>query len=68
MSRAKKASIEITLRARMAFVNGLWRQQPILETEMLTDEQETALYQLDLALRNTQVAFEPRKRVKRARE
>jgi hypothetical protein len=67
MSKAKRASIEIALRARMAFVSGLWRQHPILETEMLTDEQETALHQLDLALRNTQVAFDPRKRVKGAR-
>ena len=47
----------------MAFVNGLWRQHPILETEMLTDEQENALHQLDLALRNTLSAFDPKKRV-----
>jgi hypothetical protein len=52
----------------MAFVNGLWRQHPILETEMLTDEQETALHQLDLALRNVQAAFDPRKRGEGARE
>ena len=68
MGKAKRASIEIALRARMAFVNGLWRQHPILETEMLTDEQETDLHQLDLALRNTQAAFDPRKRVKGARK
>ena len=52
----------------MAFVNDLWRQDPILETEMLTDEQETALHQLDVALRITQAAFDPRKRVKGATE
>ena len=72
MSKAKRApkiaSIEISLRARMAFVNDMWRQDPILETEMLTNEQETALHQLDVALRNTQDAFDPRKRVKAVRE
>ena len=52
----------------MSLIDGLWREHPILETEMLTDEQETALHQLDLALRNTQEAFDPRKRVKGARE
>ena len=46
----------------MALIDGLWREHPILETAMLTDEQETALHQLDLALRNALSAFDPTKR------
>ena len=52
----------------MSLIDGLWREHPILETEMLTDEQETALHQLDLALRNTLAAFAPSKRVTDLRE
>jgi hypothetical protein len=62
MSKAERASIEVSLRALMALIDGLWREHPILETEMLTDEQETALHQLDLALRNALSAFDPTKR------
>ena len=62
MDKAEGASIEISLRALMSLIEGLWREHPILETEMLTDEQETALHQLDLALRNTLAAFDPSKR------
>jgi hypothetical protein len=46
----------------MSLIEGLWSEHPILEDEMLTDEQETALYQLDLALRNALAAFDPSKR------
>jgi hypothetical protein len=60
---AERASIEISLRALMSLIDGLWREHPILETEMLTDEQETALHQLDMALRNALTAFDPSKRV-----
>jgi hypothetical protein len=52
----------------MSLVDGLWREHPILETEMLTDEQEAALHQLDLALRNVLTAFDPSKRVTDFRE
>jgi hypothetical protein len=52
----------------MSLIDGLWREHPILETEMLTDEQETALYRLDLALRNALTAFDPSKRVTDLRE
>jgi hypothetical protein len=68
MSKAEKASIEISLRALMSLIDGLWREHPILETEMLTDEQETALHQLDLALRNALAAFDPSKRATDLRE
>ena len=52
----------------MSLIEGLWREHPILETEMLTYEQETALHQLDLALRNALAAFDPSKRVTDLRE
>jgi hypothetical protein len=63
VGKAERASIEISLRALMSLIDGLWREHPILETAMLTDEQETALHQLDLALRNALAAFDPGKRV-----
>jgi hypothetical protein len=47
----------------MSLIDGLWREHPILETEMLTGEQENALHQLDLALRSVLAAFDPGKRV-----
>lgn len=68
VSNAERASIETSLRALMSLIDGLWREHPILETEMLTDEQETALHQLDLALRNALAAFDPGKRVTDFRE
>jgi hypothetical protein len=68
VSKAERASIEISLRALMSLIDGLWREHPILETEMLTDEQETALHRLDLALRNALAAFDPSKRVTDLRE
>ena len=63
VSKAERAAVEISLRALMSLIDGRWREHPILETEMLTDEQENALHQLDLALRNTLSAFDPKKRV-----
>jgi hypothetical protein len=68
VSEAERASIEISLRALMSLIDGLWREHPILETEMLTEEQEAALHQLDLALRNALKAFDPSKRVTDFRE
>jgi hypothetical protein len=62
MSKAERASIEVSLRALMALIDGLWREHPILETDMLTDEQEATLHQLDLALRNALSAFDPTKK------
>ena len=52
----------------MSLIDGLWHEHPILETEMLTDEQEIALHQLDLALRKALAAFDPSKRVTDLRE
>jgi hypothetical protein len=52
----------------MSLVDGLWREHPILETDMPTDEQEIALHQLDLALRNALAAFDSSKRVTNLRE